>query len=361
MSNIEKTDKNFAVDTHIDEPDIVFYDPKTEPFRIYGLYDVINESSYKRMPTDIAEKVNQGVATLHKQTAGGRLRFATDSRYVAINAVMPFISRSPHNPLTGAASFDLYIDDPSGAPSRFFKPFIPPYDINGGYESLVDLKTRKLRYITINFPSYSEVTSVYIGLQKDAVLSRGLEYRDMKPIVYYGSSITQGACSSRPGNIYQNIICRRNNIDYINLGFSGSAYGEDIITDYLRSLDMSIFVCDYDHNARNADRLNATHKRLYERFREKKPNVPYVMVSKADVYKNYEDSLERRDVIMATYLYARSIGDKNVYFVDGMRMYPDDRYDSCTVDHCHPTDLGMSYMADAIYTEISRILTRDNL
>ena len=359
--NIEALDKNFVVATEIKEPDIRFYSAKDKPFAIYGLYNCLEEPVFKRMPTEIAEKVNSGVATLHLHTSGGRLRFATDSRYVAINAKMPSFSRAPHNALTGTSSFDLYIDDPNGAPSRFFKPFIPPYDMKDGYESLVDLKTNKMRYITINFPSYAQVSELYIGLQKNAELSEGLKYRDIKPIVYYGSSITQGACTLRPGNIYQNIICRRNNIDYVNLGFSGSAKAEDIMVDYLRELDMSIFVLDYDHNAPNPEHLKNTHRRLYERFREVKPNVPFVMISKADVYKNYEDALLRRDVIMATYLYARSAGDQNVYFVDGMRIYPDAQYESCTVDHVHPTDLGMSFMADAIGTELNRILTRDNL
>ncbi len=359
--SIESIDKNFVVDTAVTEPDVKFYDPRKAPFKIYGLYNPLSEDVYKRMPTEIATKVNSGVASLHLDTAGGRIRFATDSRYIVINAKMPLMRRSPHNPLTGTSSFDLYIDGENGAPSRFFKPFIPPYDSDGGYESLVDFKTRKLRYITICFPSYAHVSQLYIGLQEDAQLCEGLSYRDMKPILYYGSSITQGACSSRAGNIYQNIICRRNNIDYINLGFSGSAKAEDVIVDYLCALDPSIFVMDYDHNAPSVAHLEDTHRKFYEKYRAAHPEVPIIMVSKADVYKNYEDSLARRDVIMATYLYARESGDKKVYFVDGMRIYPDAVYDDCMVDHCHPTDLGMMYMADAIGTEISRILTVGNI
>ena len=358
--SIENIDKNFVVDTKVEEPDLRFFDPRKAPFKIYGLYNPLSENVYKRMPTEIATKVNSGVAVLHLETAGGRIRFATDSKYIVINAKMPVMRRSPHNPLTGTSSFDLYIDDENGAPSRFFKPFIPPYDSNGGFESIQEFKTRKLRYITICFPSYAEVSELYIGLQEDAVIKEGLPYRDMKPILYYGSSITQGACSSRAGNIYQNIICRRNNIDYINLGFSGSAKAEDVMIDYLCTLDPSIFVMDYDHNAPNVEHLINTHRKLYETYRAAHPDVPIIIVSKADVYKSYESSLERRDVIMATYLYARQSGDKNVYFVDGMRIYPDSLYDDCMVDHCHPTDLGMSYLADAIGTEISRILTRGN-
>jgi hypothetical protein len=357
---IELIDKNFAVETKVTEPDLKFYDPRKSPFKIYGLYKPETEDVYKRMPTEIANKVSESVATLHKRTAGGRIRFATDSRYIVINAKMPVMSRVPHNPLTGTSSFDLYVDDENGAPSRFFKPFIPPYDSDGGYESLLDFGTRKLRYVTICFPSYASVSELFIGLQEDAIVKEGLSYRDMKPIVYYGSSITQGACSSRAGNIYQNIICRRNNIDYINLGFSGACKAEDVMIDYLCTLDSSIFVMDYDHNAPSCDHLRATHKKLYSAYRAAHPDTPIIMISMSDVYKHYESCLKRRDIIMATYLSAREAGDTNVYFVDGMRTYPDELYDDCMVDHCHPTDLGMSYMASSIGTEISRILTKDN-
>ena len=359
--SLESIDKNFAVETNIDQPDLKFFDPKSAPFQIYGLYNPLTENVYKRIPTEVATKVSDAVTTLHLRTAGGRLRFATDSKYIVINAKMPVMSRVPHNPLTGTSSFDLYIDDENGAPSRFFKPFIPPYSSDGGYESLLEFKSRKLRYVTICFPSYAEVSELYIGLQADAVIKEGLPYRDMKPIVYYGSSITQGACSSRAGNIYQNIICRRNNIDYINLGFSGACKAEDVMIDYLCTLESSIFVMDYDHNSPGGDHLRTTHKKLYESYRAAHPNTPIIMITKADVYKHYEDSLCRRDIIMANYLAARESGDKNVYFVDGMRIYPDELYDDCMVDHCHPTDLGMAYMASAIGTEISRILTRDNM
>ena len=124
-----------------------------------------------------------------------------------------------------------------------------------------DKKTE--REITINFPLYSSVADLYIGLDETAVLKKSLGYKHKKPIVFYGSSITQGGCASRPGNAYESIISRALQTDYINLGFSGNAKAEDEIAQYIKDLDMSVFIYDYDHNAPNLKHLEDTHQRMF--------------------------------------------------------------------------------------------------
>ena len=91
-------------------------------------------------------------------------------------------------------------------------------------------------------PLYSLPKNIYIGLQKGAKIEKCEDYKYEKPVVYYGSSITQGGCASRPGMAYTNILTRELNVDHINLGFSGSARGEDAIAEYISGLDMSVFV-----------------------------------------------------------------------------------------------------------------------
>ena len=78
------------------------------------------------------------------------------------------------------------------------KTFVPGFDVKDGFEGIIEFETRELREITINFPLYSNVNELYIGLQQNAVLKEAAKYKDIKPIVYYGSSITQGGCASRP-------------------------------------------------------------------------------------------------------------------------------------------------------------------
>ena len=356
--DIGKIDKQLAVETKINEPDIAFYDVRENPFEVYGLYRYKTERQFKRLPDEIGQNVNEGVAGLYQNTAGGRVRFSSDSQYVAIHAKMANIYRFPHMPLSGSAGFDLYVDDPVTGISRFHRSFMPDCKMQDGYESILRFSDRRLRHFTVHFPSYSDVLTLLIGLQKDATLGEGMKYLDIEPIVYYGSSITQGGCASRPGNSYQNIVSRRLGIDYINLGFSGSGKAEDLIVDYMSGLKMSAFVSDYDHNAPNVEHLCATHCKMYQKIRAAHPQIPYIMISRVDFDSSYVQNIARRDVIIDTYRYARSRGDQNVYLIEGEGVFRGPYSEMCTVDGTHPTDLGFALMADAVEAELRRALTR---
>ena len=281
--DINKLDKNLTVITDIDEPDVEFFDVREEPFEVYGLYDYKNGERFIRMPKDESSRVSTAVHNISLAPAGGRVRFCTDSEYIAINAKMVSIYRGSHFTLVGGAGFDLYEDFPEFGSSRYVKTFIPPYNMTDGYTSKIKLGTRKLRYFTINFPTYSGLCALHIGVQKDAKLGEGMSYRSFEPIVYYGSSITQGGCASRPGNAYQAVVSRRLNIDFVNLGFSGNAKGEPAMAEYIAKLPMSVFVMDYDHNAPSAEHLKNTHYAFYKIIRDARPSLPIVLMSKCDI------------------------------------------------------------------------------
>lgn len=83
---------------------------------------------------------------------------------------------------------------------------------------------------------------------------------------FYGSSITQGGCASRPGADYVSVLSRILNVDVVNLGFSGSARGERTMAEYLSALDCSVFVMDYDHNATDATELGKNAQRFFRYF-----------------------------------------------------------------------------------------------
>lgn len=358
--NIQKIDKNFVVNATIERNDICFYDVKKPPFSIYGLYDYKNQSVFRRMPEDIAKATSEGVAELSKNTAGGRVRFSTDSKIVSISVKLNTISLIPNMPTSGTCGFDLFVDSPEGFESRYVGTFMPPqHTTEEGYESEIRFKTRKMRHFTINFPSYSGVSEFYVGIASDATLGAGLKYKNIAPIVYYGSSITQGACASRSGNNYQNIICRHTNIDYINLGFAGSARGEDAICDYISELNMSAFVSDYDHNAPTVEHLQATHYKLYEKIRAAHPDIPYIMISKCDIDSNPTNQ-QRRMVIMESYQKAITNGDDNVYYIDGASVYRGEYQNMCTTDNIHPNDLGFVLLSEAIEGELQRGFTQSN-
>ena len=352
--SIEQVDSNFKVTQLGAHTDVMFHDVLAAPFRVYGLMRDEVEGCFVRLPIATANATNEGVAELVYHLAGGRVRFATDSPYVAINASMHHIGKMPHFALSGSAGFDLYYEE-DDAP-RYGGTFMPPFTIETGYTSLIELpQPRTMREVTIHFPLYSGVKSLQIGLAAGSTVQAPRPYTTEKPVVYYGSSITQGGCASRPGNAYQNIMSRRLDVDHINLGFSGSARGEDVMADYIAGLDMSVFVLDYDHNAPSAAHLAATHERMFLRVREQHPGLPVIMVSRPKVHLN-EEERERLAIIRTTYERALARGDKAVAFIDGSQLLTRFGGEDGTVDNAHPTDLGFMCMAEGIGEELKKWL-----
>ena len=201
--DITKIDPNFSA-PGADFENTTTYNAMKEPFEIKGVY--FDGEKFVRMPKEIAEKVNNSVRVLYSNTSGGRIRFRTDSSKITLTVIVPSICKFPHMPKSASSSFDLY----AGNDYRGF--FNCDYklreDESGLYEgsATLSLKTRELRDITINFPLYNDVSAVYISLEKDCQLFSPLPEKYETPVVYYGSSITQGGCASHAGNAYPNII-----------------------------------------------------------------------------------------------------------------------------------------------------------
>ena len=351
MSEIAKIDKNFDFKTKINRQDVVFYDAKKEPFTIYGLIE--EDGVFKRMETTDAEHISDGVLRLHKNTAGGRVRFVTNSPYVAIHAKMDYMFKSPNYALTGSAGFDLYEQKEIGE-CVYKGAFIPPLDSEGGYEADVELWTEETREIIINFPHYSNVNELYIGIKEGCEISKSKGYKHEDPIVFYGSSITQGACSSRAGTTYTNIVSRELDCDILNLGFSGSAMGEEKMAEYIAGLDMTAFIMDYDFNAPNEEHLLNTHKRFFDIIRNKQKDLKILIMSKPR-HKLGPSDLRRKEIIEKTYLDAKNAGDNNVAFLSGEELIPAEYNEIFTVDLCHPNDCGFATMAMAVTNKLKEL------
>ena len=153
------------------------------------------------------------------------------------------------------------------------------------------------------------------------------------------------------------LLSRRFDCDFINLGFSGSCRGEQEIVDYMASLDMSVFVCDFDHNRSSAEKLESAHFNVYETIRKKHPDIPFYMISRPDFRFDKMD-FDRRAVIMESYLRAWRAGDENVYFWDGTAEFaPYEEWG--TVEGCHPNDVGFLGMAKSLEKIFEVILSKE--
>lgn len=353
---IENLDKNFNIKTTINEDEISWFNVREMPFRLYGIFYDEAQKRFLRMPHEIAKSVSEGVEILNTNTSGGRVRFKTDSSYIVIHAAMDASVGMSHMPRTGQSGFDLYRS--CEGKDIYFSSFIPPQSWKDGYSGETNTYGELTDY-TIDFPLYDKVRELYIGLKKGSLLEEATPYKYQRPIVFYGSSITQGGCASRPGNCYAAILSRRLSTDFINLGFSGNGKGEKEMAKYISGLSMNVLVMDYDSNAPSADELQKTHYPFYKIIRETNPNLPIVLISHPSAlhgvfYKTREydkwGTFERRcEIIRNTYEQARLNGDQKIYFVDGKNIFMGEEWDAVTVDGVHPNDFG--FMRFAMYLE----------
>ena len=127
-----------------EKENIKFYSIDEAPFKVYGVYR--DGEKYRRMPESVAETVNMGVLSNHAHAAGGRVRFVTDSPYVAIHAEMGKLYKADHFPFTGSIGFDLYVDN------RYERTFRPDYKITDTLDRINTYDGCGMREITIHFP-----------------------------------------------------------------------------------------------------------------------------------------------------------------------------------------------------------------
>ena len=341
---IQEIDKNF-LHLELDGIALQFHPANTAPFTLTGLPWFNTEPYFCRLPQRSIPLANEGVQELAWHTSGAMLHFRTDSSTIAIDATLRSGLDMSHMPRSGSGGFDLF--EGRGANSTFCANVLHQHG-QTQVQALFcrDLK-RTMREWKIYLPLYNGVQKLAIGLDPDSQLEAPSPFRQKKPILFYGSSITQGGCASRPGNTYPAIIARRLDAHFINWGFSGSGRGEPLMAQTIASLDLSVFVFDYDHNAPNPEHLEKTHAPFFQTIRKAHPNLAIVFVSRPDFF-NTPDCHKRRKIINATYEAARTDGDQNVYFVDGETLFGSTERDLCTVDGCHPNDIGFLRMADGI-------------
>jgi len=325
-----------------------WHNTRKAPFTIHGLYKPEEEGLFKRMPPETAALVSKGVEDLNLNPAGGRVRFITDSPSVAVKALEHGQTLPHHYTRLLSAGFDVYRRDSLG--KEVFAGSVPPccdrFDMVIGKVSVGGCG--KMQEICVNMPVGASLYELYIGVEKGCRIEKAPDYRIKKPVVFYGSSITNGYCASRPGNTYEAYISRELDCDYINLGFSGNCHAEMSMAEYISKLDMSVFVYDYDHNAPNPGELERTHKPFFDYVRSKRPGLPIILVTRPDFKPDREGEMLSRCVVMDTYVKARRSGDLKTYYVDGASLFLGQPYFDCTVDGVHPTDNGFACMGKVI-------------
>lgn len=295
-------------------------------------------------------------AFLGRRAAGGRVRFCTDSGEISIRMTLEHAREDINIPLSGSAGADIYLG--KGQDSTFLGYIAPNLHTMG--EISVEktfFKRKEMELVTVNLPRNDPLLAMEIGIEEGARIEEAPEYTVSDPILFYGSSITEGGCASRAGNAYTSIVSRWLDADHCNYGFSGSARGETVFAEYIASVPkVSAFVYDYDHNAASAAELEATHGNFFRIVREAHPRLPVLIMTRPDVDKNREDSEKRRQAAYRTYTQAVQAGDQKVWFLDGAVFFGETGRSECTVDGTHPNALGFMRMAEKVYPVLKEML-----
>ena len=361
--DIEKIDKNFK-QAKIGDLELHFFDGTKAPFSLEGFpWRKDDEVGFFRLPRNLTkEQVNEGALFLCNHTSGGAIRFRTNSRVIAIRAQLKYSSDMNHMPRAGSAGFDLYRG--CGKKALHFGTAQPNRDQELLECILCSTNDNNTYDWIINMPLYGGAETIEIGIEPGAKLEEATPHKVKKPILFYGSSITQGGCASRPGNNYASMLCRAVDAPQVNLGFSGSGRGETAVAKAIAELDLAAFVMDYDHNAPDVAHLKATHEPFFRIIREAHPDLPIIMLSKCDTWPEFNNEkllndIQRKEVIETTYRNAKKSGDKNVYFIDGAELFGKKNRCDCTVDRCHPNDLGFYRMHKRVLPVLKEALKKN--
>ena len=328
------------------------YSCRQEPFKVFGINNFEKKKAFYRLPDNLCEKL-PNLKHLAKRTPGARIGFKTDAKEFTVRLKLNTLGIDIGISLVGAQGACVMVGERSVS---FNKGAVRPNDYQQKTFERQYTKSAEMEEVTIWLPRNEEIIDVEIDLPEDAKILPPTPYK-YGPVLFYGSSITEGACATLVTNNYIAFLSRWLDMDFYNFGFSGNALAEPEMAEFLSKIDCSVFVLDYDHNAPTEEYLEKTHQPFFEYIRKAHPNLPILMLSRPNFYDD-EFCRRRRAAIEQTYLNAKANGDENVYFIDGEKFFGEEDRTLCTIDTIHPNDLGFYRMAKVIYPVLKEILEK---
>ena len=311
---------------------------------------------FDRLPGKAEGVVREPVWGLSRDSAGMVARFETDATEISVRYTLRSDRLAmPHMPATGVSGVDLYakhegqwrwlaVAQPTSKSTTLATGGLDP----GRREYLLYL------------PLYNGVESLEIGVPKDAAFVPQPPRKD-KPIVFYGTSICQGGCASRPGMLYTSILGRRLDRPVINLGFSGNGTMDASMGELMGEIDAAVYVIDCLPNM-PANQVAERTEPLVRQLRKARPDAAIVLVEDRtyDFAFLHKDARDRhatsRAALKAAYDKLVADGVKGLSYVPGDTLLGADG--ESTVDGSHPNDLGMMRMADALTPVLKSVLAK---
>lgn len=315
---------------------------------------------FDRLPAKAEKSVRKAVWDLSRHSAGMLARFETDAKEIHIRykLLSPSLAMN-HMPATGVSGVDLYFRNAEGHDRWLAVTRPSAQQVEGLLAGDIEPTPKKEpRRYTIYLPLYNGIDSLEIGFPQ-ASQANLLPPRKEKSILFYGTSIMQGGCCSRPGMAIPAIVGRRLDRPTINLGFSGNGKMEPEVGALLAELDPAVFVIDCVPNNSAAEVLEKTEP-LVRQLRAARAETPILLVEGRPFANSsfrggsrlaHQQSSEN---LRKTFEKLVAAGDKHLHYLPGDKLIGDDG--EATVDGSHPTDLGMVRYADEYEKSLRKIL-----
>lgn len=356
VDRLTALDKNFHM-ARAEALDVEFFNVQDSPFSIEGFAWHNPGQPFFRLPYNFTDKdINAAALSLAACTAGGAIRFRSDSKWIVVRAVFRNSIDSGRMPRSGSGGCDLYgtngyighfqymnedgliwLPTEATAPAdelRFMGMVEPPAGFLPVEQKLRGSPDGKIIDFQLNLPLYGGIDKLEVGITSGATLEPPTPHRITLPLLFYGESITQGGCASRAGNSHVSMLGRALDIEVINLGFSGSGKAEFALAEAISKLQLSGLVCDLGHTANAREFLQI--------IRNAQPELPILIIS-----KTYSDEKLSRTLY-------DSDDKRRTYFLDGRSIFGDN--DGCTVDGAHPNDFGFYLMYQAMLPILQRMI-----
>lgn len=314
---------------------------------------------YSRFPDSLKCVSREALWNLSRDPAGMAVRFSTCSSAIAARWVNTSAWGMNHMTDTAVRGLDLYTLDEGEW--RFVNSGRPARDKKENEAVIIaDMELVEREYM-LYLPLYLGLESLEIGVDSTAVVNPPAVESPLreKPVVFYGTSILQGACASRPGMAFTNIISRRLDRETVNFGFSGNAFLDMEVARLMADIDAGCYVLDFVPNT-SAEQITDLMEPFYNIIRYRHPGVPVIFVedplyphSRYD-RRMAEEIKGKNEALREVFEDMIRKGEKDIYYVSSKNMIGDDG--EATIDGVHFTDLGMVRYSDLLTPLIEDIL-----
>lgn len=328
---------------------IRWYDARDIGLEGQGWRDL--KAPYDRLPARAEGVVRDAVWSLSRHSAGLALRFVTDAPEIRAQWKLTSSNLAlPHMPATGVSGLDLYARNDKG--TWDWVAVGQPKEQSNSVTLVGGLPAGTHEFL-LYLPLYNGVSELKLGLPAASSIEPPPAYapEKAKPILFYGTSITHGACASRPGMCHPAILGRWYQRPVINLGFSGNGMMEKEVGRFLVELDPAVYVIDCLPNM-TAEQVAERTRPLVEQLRAARPDTPIVLVEDRDYSNGWlltgprNRNRTSQAALKKAYDELLAAGVKHLHYIDGPSLLGDDT--EGTTDNSHPNDLGFMRQAQAM-------------